>query len=387
MNRRRICVVTGSRADYGLLYWPLKLLADSEEFELQIVVTGMHLSPAFGETWRQIESDGFTISARVESLVAGDSACSVSKSVGLGVIGFADVIQYLRPDLLVVLGDRFEILAAVQAALFAKVPVAHLCGGDVTEGAFDESIRHAISKMAHIHFPSNVDAGKRLMAMGENPDHVHIVGSPGLDRIRRMQFMPRDAFFKLVGLMPGKQNLLVVLHPATLEDGVALEQTNNLLQALTAIGPDVGLLLTGANADTDGQIINARLQAFASTTPNAVFKMSLGSELFINALKHVDAIVGNSSSGLYEAPSLGLPTVNIGNRQKGRLRAPSVIDVQSNPESIVSAVKRALSAGRTKPANPYGDGYAAEKILDTLRQIENLPSLVQKPFYGNMSSA
>jgi UDP-N-acetylglucosamine 2-epimerase (non-hydrolysing)/GDP/UDP-N,N'-diacetylbacillosamine 2-epimerase (hydrolysing) len=386
MSRRRICVVTGSRADYGLLYWPLKLLADSEEFELQIVVTGMHLSPAFGETWRQIESDGFTISARVESLVAGDSACSVSKSVGLGVIGFSDVIQCLRPDLLVVLGDRFEILAAVQAALFAKVPVAHLCGGDVTEGAFDESIRHAISKMAHIHFPSNADAGKRLMAMGENPDHVHIVGSPGLDRIRRMQFMPRDAFFELVGLRPGKQNLLVVLHPATLEDGVALDQTNNLLQALTAIGPDVGLLLTGANADTDGQIINTRLQTFASMTPNAVFKMSLGSELFINALKHVDAIVGNSSSGLYEAPSLGLPTVNIGNRQKGRLRAPSVIDVQSDPESIVSAVKRALSAGRAKPANPYGDGYAAEKILDTLRQIENLPSLVQKPFYGNMSS-
>jgi UDP-N-acetylglucosamine 2-epimerase (non-hydrolysing)/GDP/UDP-N,N'-diacetylbacillosamine 2-epimerase (hydrolysing) len=386
MSRRRICVVTGSRADYGLLYWPLKLLAESEVFEVQIVATGMHLSPAFGDTWRQIESDGFAIAARVESLLAGDSACSVSKSVGLGVIGFADAIQNLRPDLVLVLGDRFEILAAVQAALFAKVPVAHLCGGDVTEGAFDESIRHAISKMAHIHFPTNADAGRRLIAMGENPDHVHVVGSPGLDRIRRMQFMPRAAFFELAGLAPRKQNLLVVLHPTTLEDGGRTEQSEELLQALAAIGPDVGLLLTGANADTDGQRINMRLEAFAATIPNAVFKMSLGSELFINALKHVDAIVGNSSSGLYEAPSLGLPTVNIGSRQKGRLRAPSVVDVESNADSILSAVTHVLRAGRVAPANPYGDGYAAEKIVNVLRQIENLPSLVQKPFYGCMIS-
>jgi UDP-N-acetylglucosamine 2-epimerase (non-hydrolysing)/GDP/UDP-N,N'-diacetylbacillosamine 2-epimerase (hydrolysing) len=386
MSPRKICVVTGSRADYGLLYWPMRLIAEDDDFELQVVVTGMHLSPAFGETWCQIEADGFAIASKVEMLLAGDSPVAVAKSVGLGVIGFADTFECLRPDLLMVLGDRFEILAAVQAALFARIPVAHMCGGDVTEGAFDESIRHAITKMAHIHFPTNADAARRLVAMGENPEHVHTVGSPGLDRIRLMTFMARDAFFDALGMTPRARNLLVVFHPATLESGSPLAQLEELLAALENLGPQVGLLITGANADTAGQRINARLQALAESHPNAAFRLSLGSELFINALQHVDGIVGNSSSGLYEAPSFGIPTVNIGDRQKGRLRAASVIDCAPERQAIRAAIDNALALGRQLTVNPYGDGQAAELILDNLRRIPDFGVLIRKPFTEAMGA-
>jgi UDP-N-acetylglucosamine 2-epimerase (non-hydrolysing)/GDP/UDP-N,N'-diacetylbacillosamine 2-epimerase (hydrolysing) len=384
MSQRKICVVTGSRADYGLLYWPMRLIASYDDFELQVVVTGTHLSLAFGETSHQIEADGFKIAAKVEMLVASDSPVAVAKSVGLGVIGFADVFEHLQPDLLIVLGDRFEILAAVQAALFARIPVAHLCGGDVTEGAFDESIRHAITKMAHIHFPTNTDAARRLVAMGENPEHVYTVGSPGLDRVRHMTFMSREEFFAAVRLTPMARTLLVVFHPATLDRGDPLEQLEELLAALENLGPQVGLLITGANADTAGQRINVRLQAFAESHPNATFRLSLGSELFINALQHVDAIVGNSSSGLYEAPSFGIPTVNIGDRQKGRLRAASVIDCAPARQTIRVAIDKALARGRQPTVNPYGDGCASEIMLDMLRQIPNFEALIRKPFFDVM---
>jgi UDP-hydrolysing UDP-N-acetyl-D-glucosamine 2-epimerase len=386
MNPRKICVVTGSRADYGLLYWPMRLIAEKDDFELQVVVTGMHLSPAFGETSHQIEADGFNIAAKVEMLVAGDSPVALAKSVGLGVIGFADVFERLQSDLLMVLGDRFEILAAVQAALFARIPVAHLCGGDVTEGAFDESIRHAITKMAHIHFPTNADAARRLAAMGENPERVHTVGSPGLDRIRHMAFMARDEFFDVLRLTSMARTLLVVFHPATLDRGDPLEQLEELLAALEHLGPQVGLLITGANADTAGQRINARLQAFAESHPNAAFRLSLGSELFINALHHVDAIIGNSSSGLYEAPTFGIPTVNIGDRQKGRLRAASVIDCVPERQAIRVAIDKALARGRQLTVNPYGDGQAAELIVDKLRRIPDFGVLIRKPFVEAMGA-
>ncbi|TLS19616.1 MAG: UDP-N-acetylglucosamine 2-epimerase (hydrolyzing) [Betaproteobacteria bacterium] len=385
MSPRKICIVTGSRADYGLLYWPMRLIAEDDDFELQVVVTGMHLSPAFGETWRQIEADGFAIVSKVEMLLAGDSPVAVAKSVGLGVVGFADTFERLRPDLLMVLGDRFEIFAAVQAALFARIPVAHVCGGDITEGAFDESIRHAITKMAHVHFPTNAGAAGRLLAMGENPEHVHTVGSPGLDRIRRMTFMAREVFFDTLRVTPLARNLLVVFHPATLDCGDPLAQLEELLAALDTLGPEVGLLITGANADTAGQSINARLQAFAESHPNAAFRLSLGSELFINALQHVDAIVGNSSSGLYEAPSFGIPTVNIGDRQKGRLRAASVIDCALERHAIRTAIDNALTRGCLPPTvNPYGDGHTAERMLDILHLIPDFGCLIRKPFFDAM---
>lgn len=380
MSRRKICVVTGSRADYGLLYWPMRLIAEDPDFELQIVVTGMHLSPIFGETWRQLEEDGFSIAAKVEMLLSGDTGVAVAKSVGLGVIGFADAIDRLRPDLMLVLGDRFEILAAVQAALFVRVPVAHLCGGDVTEGAFDESIRHAITKMSHLHFPTNAQAAGRLVAMGEDPIHVHAVGSPGLDRIRRMVFLERGCFFEAVGLAPRSRNLLVVFHPTTLDAVSALDQVEELLAALAELGPETSLIITGANADTEGQRLNARLREFAESRDEAVFRMSLGSELFLNALNQADAIVGNSSSGLYEAPSFGTPTVNIGDRQKGRLRAPSVIDCAPARQDIRAAISEAMARGRQAVDNPYGNGRAAEDILDVLRKVPDYTVLLRKPF-------
>lgn len=381
MSSRKICVVTGSRADYGLLYWPMRLIVEHEDFELQVVVTGMHLSPAFGETWRQIEADGFAIASKLEMLLSGDSSVSVAKSVGLGVIGFADAFERLRPDILMVLGDRFEILAAVQAALFARIPVAHLCGGDVTEGAFDESIRHAITKMAHIHFPTNADAARRLVAMGENPEYVFTVGSPGLDRIRHMKFMARDAFFDAVKLTPMSKTLLVVFHPVTLDSSNPLVQLEELLAALENLGSKVSLLITGANSDNAGQLINARLQAFVESHLNSTFWLSLGSELFINALQHVDAIVGNSSSGLYEAPSFGIPTVNIGDRQKGRLRAASVIDCAPERHAIRVAMDKALIRGRLPTVNPYGDGHAAELMVDKLQRISDFGPLIRKSFF------
>jgi UDP-N-acetylglucosamine 2-epimerase (non-hydrolysing)/GDP/UDP-N,N'-diacetylbacillosamine 2-epimerase (hydrolysing) len=381
MSSRKICVVTGSRADYGLLYWPMRMIAEHDEFELQVVVTGMHLSPAFGETWCQIEADGFAIASKVEMLLAGDSSVAVAKSVGLGVIGFADTFERLRPDLLMVLGDRFEILAAVQAALFARIPVAHVCGGDVTEGAFDESIRHAITKMSHIHFPTNADAARRLVAMGESSEHVHTVGSPGLDRIRCMRFMAREVFFDTLRVTPRARNLLVVFHPATLDSGDPMAQLEELLGALTTLGQEVGLLMTGANADTAGQRINSRLHAFAESHPSGAFRLSLGSELFINALQHVDAIVGNSSSGLYEAPSFGIPTVNIGDRQKGRLRAASVIDCVPEGHAIREAIDNALARGKQPTVNPYGDGHAAQRMLDILNRIPDFGGLIRKPFF------
>lgn len=381
MSRRKICIVTGSRADYGLLYWPMRLIAEDPDFELQIVVTGMHLAPTFAETWRQIEEDGFSIAAKVEMLLSGDTGVAVAKSVGLGVIGFADAIDRLRPDLMLVLGDRFEILAAVQAALFARVPVAHLCGGDVTEGAFDESIRHAITKMSHLHFPTNAQAAGRLVAMGEDPIHVHAVGSPGLDRIRRMVFLERGCFFEAVGLAPRSRNLLVVFHPTTLDAVSALDQVEELLAALAELGPETSLIITGANADTEGQRLNARLREFAESRNEVVFRMSLGSELFLNALNQADAIVGNSSSGLYEAPSFGTPTVNIGDRQKGRLRAPSVIDCAPARQDIRAAIAEAMARGRQAVDNPYGNGHAAESILDVLRRVPDYAALLRKPFH------
>lgn len=383
MRRRRICAVTGSRADYGLLYWPMRLIAEAEEFELQVVATGMHLSPAFGETWRQIREDGFPIDAKVEMLLSGDTGVAIAKSVGLGIIGFADALEKLQPDLMLILGDRFEILAAAQAALFAKVPVAHLCGGDVTEGAFDESIRHAITKMSHLHFPTNAGAAARLIAMGENPDHIHVVGSSGLDRIRRMPFMRREDFFDAIGLAPRSHNLMVALHPTTLESSSALDQAEELITSLDSLGPDVGLLITGANADTEGQRLNERLKAFADARTNAVFRTSLGSELFLNAMRQVDAVVGNSSSGLYEAPWFGTPAVNIGDRQKGRLRAKSVFDSPFDSRSIAAAIKQALACGRFPQDNLYGSGYAAEDIVAQLKQIDDFKALVRKPFYEN----
>ncbi len=381
MSRRRICVVSGGRADYGLLYWPMKEIARSPCFELQVVATGMHLAPEFGATAAMIEADGFRIDARVEMLLASDTAVGVAKSIGLGVIGFADALQRLAPDLLLLLGDRFEILAAAQAALVARLPVAHLCGGDVTEGAFDEAIRHAVSKMAQLHFATNEASARRLRQLGEDPARVFCVGSPGIDYILRLAPMSREEVERETGLDLGHPLLLVTFHPPTLGGAPATAALEELLAALAGLGAGTSLALTLPNADTEGRAMAHRLEAFVASHGNAKLFPALGSRLYLSLLRHADAIVGNSSSGLYEAPSLGTPTVDIGDRQQGRLKAASVLSCRAERGAIAAAIAAALARGKRPTANPYGDGDSARRIVEILAMIDDFRGLTRKRFF------
>jgi UDP-hydrolysing UDP-N-acetyl-D-glucosamine 2-epimerase len=358
----------------------MRLIREAPDFTLQLAVTGMHLNPAFGETQRDIEEDGFKIDARVTSLQDGDTASAVIKSIGHGVIGFADCLSELTPDIVMVLGDRYEILAAVQAALIAKIPVAHLAGGDTSEGAFDESIRHAISKMSHLHFVTNAESARRVRQMGENPTHVHHVGSTGLDYIRRTEYLERSDVLARIGIEPYARQLLVTYHPVTLDPVSSLRHGEELLAALERVDAATGIIITGPNADTEGRALTTAMTAFAAKRPNAVFRESLGQMLYVNALKQADAVVGNSSSGLYEAPSFGIPTVNIGDRQRGRLKADSVLDCLPERDRIYECIQTALAGDYRNTINPYGAGNASENILDVLRTVGDPQSLIQKTF-------
>jgi UDP-N-acetylglucosamine 2-epimerase (non-hydrolysing)/GDP/UDP-N,N'-diacetylbacillosamine 2-epimerase (hydrolysing) len=376
----RVCAVTGSRADYGLMVWPMRALRDAPDFILQVAVTGMHLAPQFGNTWRDIEADGFAVDARVDMLLSGDTPQAVTKSVGLGVIGFADAFARLAPDFVLLLGDRYETLAAAQAAFLQGIPVMHLCGGDLTEGVVDESIRHAITKLSHLHGVTNADAVRRLRQLGENPARIHLTGSPGLDGCRAFQPLPRASFLAELGLNEVRRLFLVTYHPVTLGDGDAAAG-DELLAVLDALPAEDGVILTGANADAGGQAINARLQDFAGRRANTVFRMSLGHRLYFNALSHCAAVIGNSSSGLYEAPSFAKPTVNIGDRQKGRLRAASVIDCPAERGAIRAALERGLALDLGTVVNPYGDGRTAPRILQVLREAPARAVLLRKDFH------
>jgi UDP-hydrolysing UDP-N-acetyl-D-glucosamine 2-epimerase len=377
---RKICVVTGSRADYGLLFWVMKGIQDDPELELQVAVTGMHLSPEFGETSRLIEADGFPVAARVDSLLPGDSAAAVTKSIGRGVIGFADALERLQPDIVVLLGDRFEILAAAQAALVARIPVAHIAGGDLTEGAFDDAIRHSITKMAHLHFVTNAGAAARVRQLGEHPRFIFNVGSPGLDTIARTRLLPRGELEAALGFAFRKRNLLVTFHPATLDAMSSGGQLAELLRALDAMGPEFGVVFTKSNADTEGLTLNRMLAEYVARRPNCRLFDSLGTQNYLSVMSQVDALVGNSSSGLYEAPTLRKPAVNIGDRQKGRVRAASVIDCGPEAPAIERAIHAALRLDCSGVKNPYGDGQSAPRIVAALKSIRDPRSLVRKEF-------
>lgn len=381
---RRICVVTGSRADYGLLLPVVRALADHPAFHLQVVVTGQHLAPEFGLTVQTVEADGFTVDARVDMLLAGDSEVAVAKSVGLGVIGFADALSRLRPDLLLILGDRFEILAAAQTALFLKIPIAHLCGGDVTLGAFDESIRHAVTKMAALHFVTNHESAARVMQMGENPAHVHTVGSTGIDMILAQPRMSRAELEANLGFIFRRRNLVVTFHPVTLDPQSGLAQAQALLDALADLPDDVGMVMTLPNADTGGRRLIAMLRDFAVGRPQMALHASLGQKRYYSLLAQVDAMVGNSSSGLSEAPSFGIATVNIGDRQEGRLRAASVIDCPAERSAIAEAIGAALAGNFRGTVNPYGDGQAARRIVEILARTADFSALTRKPFFSGI---
>lgn len=381
MSKRKICVVTGSRAEYGLLQLMMKGIQNDEELVLQVIVTGMHLSPEFGLTYKVIEEDGFTIDAKVEMLLSSGTPVGIAKSIGLGVIGFADVLDRLRPDILVLLGDRYEILAAAQAALVARILIAHIAGGDTTEGAFDEAIRHSITKMSHLHFVTNEVAAKRVRQLGENPANIYNVGSPGIDQIKRLRPLGREELGKSLDFRFRDKNLLVTFHPVTLDCQSAKEQFQSLLDALNMLGPDIGVIFTMPNADTDGRILIQMVEGYVALHSNTRAYTSLGQRRYLSVLAQIDAVVGNSSSGLYEAPSFKKPTVNIGDRQKGRLQALSVINCATDAASIMHAIQEALTKDCSDTVNPYGDGESSPRIVAILKQIPDYSRLLKKHFY------
>lgn len=383
-NRRKICVVTGTRAEYGLLYWLMKEIEAADDLKLQIIATGMHLSPEFGLTYLQIEQDGFTIDHKIEMLLSSDSPTGIGKSIGLGVIGFADALADLQPDLLVVLGDRFEIFSAVSAAMVARVPVAHLHGGEATEGAFDELIRHSITKMSHLHFTATRAYRNRVIQLGEQPERVFEVGALGIDSIRRLNLLKRNELEKAIDFKLGKRNLLVTYHPVTLEQETAEEQFGNLLKVLSEL-EETHLLFTKANADTNGRIINSMIDDYVSShRDHAIAYTSLGQLRYLSTMQFVDAVVGNSSSGLLEAPSFKIGTVNIGDRQRGRIKAESVIDCSPDSNSIRAAIQEIYTSRfqekLQQATNPYGDGGASRKIAKIIRK-HPLDDILKKRFF------
>lgn len=379
---RKICIVTGTRAEYGLLYWLMKEIADDPELQLQIIATGMHLSPEFGLTYRQIEADGFTIDAKVEMLLSSDTAVGIAKSMGLGVIGFADALGDLQPDILVVLGDRFEILPAAQAALVLQIPIAHIHGGETSEGAFDEGIRHAISKMAQWHFVAAEPYRRRVVQMGESPDRVFNYGAPGLDQLSKLEWLTRQELESTLGIQLRAPVFLVTYHPVTLAGGDPVEAMTELLNALKAF-PDATVIFTYPNADTGGRVLIECIDRFVveyRETSHAF--VSLGQQRYLSLIRAADVIVGNSSSGLTEAPALKKATVNIGDRQKGRLKAASVIDAAENYQDITSAIQLALSdvfrASLPNTVSLYGQGSVSLKIKSTLKTVT---PVVRKQFF------
>ena len=380
---RKICVVTGARSDYGLLRWVMRGICEAPELELQVVATGMHLSPEFGLTYREIERDGFTIDRKVETLLSSDTGQGIAKSLGVGLIGFGAVLSELKPDLLLVLGDRFEILAAVAAALVARIPVAHLHGGEVTEGSFDDAIRHSITKMSHLHFVAAESYRRRVIQLGEQPERVFLVGGLGIDNINQLALLDRAALEESLGFKLGARNLLITFHPATLEGNTSATAMGELLAALDILS-DTHLIFTMPNSDTEGRRLAAMVREFVAARPNARVYDSLGDLRYLSCMKHVDGVVGNSSSALIEAPSLRKGAVNIGDRQRGRLRAASVIDCGNDRDSIAAAIARLYSpqfqASLGAVSNPYGDGHAAQKIVEILRR-QTLECLLKKVFY------
>lgn len=381
---RRICIVTGSRAEYGLLRPVIDGVHAAPDLDLQLVVTGMHLSTEFGSTWREIEGDGVPIAARVEMLLGSDTAVGVTKSTGLGMIGFADTFASLRPDLVVVLGDRFEILSAATAAMLAAIPIAHLHGGETTEGAFDEAIRHAITKMAQLHFVAARQYRDRVIQLGETPERVFEVGGLGVDSITRFEPMSRAELQRDLKIELGARSLVVTFHPVTLEPDAAMGQLRALLDALDLAEHDTTLVFTLSNADTGARALTAIIENYVNGRANAHAFASLGQRRYLSLLAEVDGVVGNSSSGLLEAPSFGLGTINIGSRQDGRLKATSVIDCAPVRDDIVRALRRlrdpAFGATLADTVNPYGRGGAGPAIVETLRTIA-LEGLVRKRFY------
>lgn len=372
---KNVCVITGTRADYGLLYWTLKALKEEETINLQLCATGMHLSPEFGLTYQQIEKDGFSIDYKVETLISGDTGSAIAKSIGLGVIGFADAFQQLSPDLILVLGDRYEILAAVIAAMSARIPVAHCHGGELTLGAIDDAIRHTITKMSHVHFVSTIEHKNRVLQLGEQEDNIHVVGALGLENLSK-NLISKTEFEARIGRSLQPLNFIITYHPETLSTKTTSEQSNPLFEALDQF-PNALMIFTQPNSDHEGRALNSYIKEYVNKNSNrAVFYPTLGSKAYLTALSLCDLVIGNSSSGIIEAPSFNTPTINIGNRQKGRIKAASVIDTTTDTENIVRAIEKGLSWNSEsisrKNLNPYEGDQPAKDIVSIVKQEQVL---------------
>lgn len=386
--KRKICVVTGSRAEFGLLQHLMHDIKLVPGLALQVVATGMHLSPKYGCTYRDIEAADFIIDEKIDMLLSSDSAPAVTKSVGLGTIGFADAFGRLKPDLLVLLGDRFELLAAATAALIAGIPIAHLHGGEITEGAFDDAIRHALTKMSHLHFVANSEYRDRVIQLGEEPNRVFDVGGLGVDAIKRITLLDKTTLEDSLDFRFSSQNLLVTFHPVTLEQDDIATQMTALLSALDAF-PDAGLIFTLPNADNGSNELICLIEDYVSKRSNARAYTSLGQLRYLSCMQFVDGVVGNSSSGIAEAPSMQIGTVNIGDRQKGRLMAQSVISCDGEPNHILEALHKLFDPQFRKSLvnvqNPYGRGGASAKIVKILASYP-LETILKKSFYDIQNS-
>ena len=383
-RQRKVCVVTGTRAEYGLLRHLIDAIQASSVLSLQLIVTGAHLSTEFGFTVQEIIDDGYPISRKIEMLLSSDTPVGVAKSTGLGVLSFADAFSELQPDLILILGDRYEIFSAATAAMLSRIPIAHLHGGEVTEGAIDEAIRHSITKMSHLHFVATPEYGRRVLQLGENPKNVFCVGGLGVDNILRLDYMSRIELEKQLGFTFLKRNILVTFHPVTLEDdSSSLDHLEQLLSALDNL-VDTGIIFTLPNADACGRSFIAKIKDFCSQNDSAFCFASLGQLRYFSCIRHVDCVVGNSSSGLLEVPSFHKATINIGCRQAGRLRSASVIDCPPICESILGAINLAYSSEFQEllksSTNPYGQGCAVESVLKDLEEFP-LSNILHKKFF------
>jgi len=381
---RKISVVTGSRAEYGLLYWLLKEIDADADLELQLLVTGMHLSAKFGDTFRTIEADGFVVSEKVDIGLDDDTPIAIARAMGRGITGMTEAFGRLRPDIAVVLGDRFEILAAVQAAMLNKIPIAHIHGGEVTEAAMDDAMRHAITKIAHLHFVAAAPYRDRVIQMGEAPERVFLTGAPGLDNIVYLDLPKLKALENEVGFLFSDNFFLVTYHPATLGDMTPGEAVGELIGALEQF-PDIKCVITGANADPGHDAVTRQLTDYAANNKNRVLlRQSLGQRNYLSAMKYCSAVIGNSSSGIIEAPAMKTPSVNVGNRQKGRLRSSSVIDCIEERTAITAAINKALDPNFINSAftdaDHYGQAGASKAIKDVLKKA-SLEGLLAKNFH------
>jgi GDP/UDP-N,N'-diacetylbacillosamine 2-epimerase (hydrolysing) len=382
--KKKICIVTGSRAEYGLLYWLLKEIEASQDFELQLIVTGMHLSAEFGLTYKEIEKD-FKINKKIDIDLTLDTSLGISRSMSIAQISFAKAYNKLNPDIIILLGDRYEIFSAASAAMISKLPIAHIHGGEISEGSLDDCMRHCISKMSHLHFAATEEYRTRLIQLGENPSRVFNVGGLGIENIKRFQLLNKSEFEKSIHFKLNKKNILITFHPVTLENNTSKLHFKELLKAINDLD-DTNIIFTKTNSDLNGKVINQMIDQYTKKYPKkSIAFSSLGQLRYLSAMQFVDAVVGNSSSGLIEASSFKIATINIGDRQKGRIKAKSVINCLPKKNNIKNSFKKIYSKDFQKllnnVKNPYDNGFSSKKIIKVLKNIK-IENLLKKNFYN-----